>query len=459
MNFTSPLFLFGFLPLTIIGYFLVLLAAGRAKLSLPNLFILIASLVFYFSSSPLAIAILFLGCYIDIVLAKRFERTRDCRLLVIGVGLALTVLFYFKYLGFALDNIDSMLAIFGLGSISLPHPVLIAGVSFFTFHRISFLVDVYRGDAQIPRSFRDYLLYILIFPHMIAGPIVRFKEISAQLNQRSHSVNSFAHGAQRFTVGLAKKVLIADTLSIYVDQVFSGLPGETSLIAAWTAMLCYALQIYFDFSGYSDMAIGLAKLFCFTFPENFNSPYLSRSVTQFWRRWHITLSSWMRDYLFIPLGGNRVSQLRYYLNLWGVFLASGIWHGASWNFVLWGAAHGAMISLEKGTRWRWLGRGTTLLFLLLSWVLFRAKDLTEASLMFSALFSVSGFSSLLTLSSPMLLSIKSTLLFALLYCIVEPYITRWLARDLRPSLVISLLILSLARIFAFDFRPFIYFRF
>ncbi|MEJ0063331.1 MAG: MBOAT family O-acyltransferase [Alphaproteobacteria bacterium] len=265
---------------------------------------------------------------------------------------------------------------------------LLLGISFITFHRISYLVDSYKGRAVPPRGFLDCALYIFLFPQLIAGPIIRYHDIGEQIHDRKHTVEGFLAGFFRFSVGLAKKLIIADPLGLVVDKIFDYPAGQTSFMFAWGGIIAYTLQIYFDFSGYSDMALGLGRMMGFRFPENFNRPYISRSVTEFWTRWHISLSNWMRLYLYIPLGGNRLSVARTYANLWIVFLISGIWHGASWNFVAWGAYYGFFLSLERAVVSSALSRISvpgalrhvlTLLIVIVGWVFFRSPSLNYAT--------------------------------------------------------------------------------
>jgi len=270
-------------------------------------------------------------------------------LTAISVMLNVGLLAYFKYANFFVENINEVLAAIGIEQIKWTAVTLPIGISFFTFQKMTYAVDVYRGVYHPLKKPTDFALYILMFPQLIAGPIVRFNEIANQIEDRSWNENNNNRltGFFRFTVGLAKKVLIANVLGEQVDLIFGLGQLEFNTVTAWIGIVAYAFQIYFDFSGYSDMAIGIGRMIGFDFPENFNNPYISRNITEFWRRWHITLGRWMRDYLYIPLGGNRVSTMRLYFNLWVVFLISGLWHGAAWNFVIWGAFHGLFLVMDK----------------------------------------------------------------------------------------------------------------
>ncbi len=264
-----------------------------------------------------------------------------------AVAVNLIVLLVFKYADFTIENVNVALAVFGTRPLLLPHLLLPIGISFFTFHAISYVVDVYRRDASAQKRPVEAALYLLVFPQLIAGPIVRYRQIATQLTERVTTTPDFAYGVQRFIVGLGKKMLIANTLAGPVDRIFGMPAGEITTAHAWLAVVCYTLQIYFDFSGYSDMAIGLGRMFGFHFPENFNYPYIASSVQDFWRRWHMSLSAWFRDYVYIPLGGNRTSTGRMYFNLVLVFFLCGLWHGASWTFVVWGLFHGLFLVIER----------------------------------------------------------------------------------------------------------------
>src|SRR6185436_9027443 len=308
----------------------------------------------------------------------------------------LASLAFFKYAGFLAANLNALLGATGLGAVPVPAVVLPIGISFFTFHAISYVVDVYRRDAVAQKGPVEAALYLLLFPQLIAGPIIRYRDIAAQLTARVVDLDGFATGVRRFVVGLGKKMLIANIVAVPADRLFALPAGELTAAHAWLAASCYTLQIYFDFSGYSDMAIGLAQLFGFRFKENFNYPYVSQSIQEFWRRWHISLSAWFRDYLYVPLGGNRVAPGRVYLNLVTVFFLCGLWHGASWTFVVWGLYHGAFLVLERLGLAAWLGRMPralrhvyALLVVMVGWVFFRAESLSAAAGLLQAM---AGFS-------------------------------------------------------------------
>ena len=383
MVFSSVLFLFYFLPAFLLLYWGV---PPRFK----NLVALVASLLFY-AWGGLNFLALFLGSVVVNFFLIRFmdaahERWKQRIFLIISIILNVSMLFYFKYANFFLENASAMRGYLGGPPLSWEKVVLPIGISFFTFEKLTYTIDVYRGVNKPLKSFWDFLLYIMLFPKMIAGPIVRFHEIAGQLTDRQafDTVDEKLAGLFRFAMGLAKKVLIANVLGEQADAIFKLDPATLAPFTAWIGAIAYTFQIYFDFSGYSDMAIGLGRMMGFQFPENFNSPYVSRSITEFWQRWHITLGRWMRDYLYIPLGGNRVHPSRLYVNLWTVFILSGFWHGAAWTFIAWGAYHGLWLVLERLVLlrvYRRLGVLSilpTFLVTVVGWVLFRAETLSGA---------------------------------------------------------------------------------
>ncbi len=334
MYFHAQTFLYLFLPTVLAAYYLV----PAARIGIRNGFLFGASLFFYAWGEKEFVAVLFGSLVVNFALAKRIEHSSGRKLwLAVTVFANLALLLWLKYAGFL------------AGIVGLTPPVvhLPIGVSFFTFQAISYAVDVYRRDVPAERSFLRFGLYVFLFPHLIAGPIVRYADLAASLATRDHTLDRFADGVRRFTTGLAKKVLLADTLAVVADQAFRLPPADLAMSAAWVGMLAYSLQIYFDFSGYSDMAIGLGKIFGFEFAENFRHPYAAASVTDFWRRWHVSLSSWFRDYVYVPLGGNRGSSVATYRNLLIVFVLCGLWHGANWTFLVWGVWHGAFLILER----------------------------------------------------------------------------------------------------------------
>ena len=400
MLFSSSVFLFAFLPAVLLGYYVIFRGMRRAQ----NGLLLASSLLFYAWGEPWFVLVM-MGSILANYLFGRWVHAWKLRgrRLFLPVSAAcvcnLGLLFVFKYLTFTLENLNLL-------GLNTPVPVieLPIGISFFTFQAMSYVLDVAMGTAEVQRSPFGLGLYISLFPQLIAGPIVKYATVADEIQGRKETWDDFSAGCCRFLVGLGKKVLLSNQLALVADAAWDAPAGELSAAFAWLGSLCYTLQIYYDFSGYSDMAIGLGRMFGFHFLENFNYPYLSGSIKEFWRRWHISLSSWFRDYLYIPLGGNRKGRLRTELNKGLVFLCTGLWHGASWNFVLWGLWHGAFIVAEdllppRGKIRRWAGHVVTPLVVLLGFVLFRADTLPEAGRMFSQM--VSGFS--FTLQSDALL--------------------------------------------------------
>jgi alginate O-acetyltransferase complex protein AlgI len=386
--FASPIFLFLFLPLTLAAY---VLAPRRAR----NAVLLVASAVFYLWGEGLYIALVAASVLANwgfgLAIGTSDEPAVRKRWLALAIVTNLGTLAVFKYANFAVANFNALAPVVALAPVALATIPLPLGISFFTFHAISYVVDVYKRNAHAERRLPDFALYILLFPQLIAGPIIRWRDIAAQLTQRDQRLADFAYGVRRLALGLGKKVLIANTLGTVADRIFALPATELSTPVAWLGLACYTLQIYFDFSGYSDMAIGLMRMFGFRILENFNYPYVAQSIREFWRRWHISLSNWFRDYLYIPLGGNQRGSLRAYANLATVFLLCGLWHGASWPFVIWGAWHGFFLVVERAGLDRALARIGALrhLYALLAvmggWVLFRCETLPQAMSYYAAL--------------------------------------------------------------------------
>jgi alginate O-acetyltransferase complex protein AlgI len=391
MVFSSPIFLFLFLPVLLAAYYSI-----RPELRNPVL--LLASLCFYIWGEGVYVAVLLASIGLNYAFGLLLGRVRGrvAARAVLGLAVAanLALIAVFKYANFFVDNLNVLLPLLHLRPIALAPVHLPLGISFFTFQALSYVVDVYRRDVAAQRSLLDFALYKTLFPQLIAGPIVRYRDVAADLPGAGRGVafDAFAAGVRRFILGLAKKMLLANPLAVAADGIF-GIPADGLTPGlAWLGIACYSLQIYFDFSGYSDMAIGLGAMFGFRFPENFDYPYLSRSVSEFWRRWHISLSRWFRDYLYIPLGGNRRGRARTDFNLLVVFLLCGLWHGASWNFILWGLLHGAFLIAERkglGRRiealWTPLRHAYLLLVVLVTWVFFRSPTVPYALSYLSAM--------------------------------------------------------------------------
>ena len=383
MIFSSAEFLFLFLACTLLGYYNPFFRGRRFR----NVFLLLVSLFFYAWGEPVNVLLLLASIAVNWWFGRRVERSVNHRraLLTAAVVFNLAGLFVFKYLGFVCRNLA------GLGlpapEVSLALPI---GISFYTFQAMSYVIDVYRGKSPAQRSILDVGLYVAFFPQLIAGPIVRYETVAQEIHSRQETWADFCAGVPRFIVGLGKKVILANNMAIIADAAF-GLVHPLSAPMAWLGAVAYALQIYFDFSGYSDMAIGMGRMFGFHFLENFDHPYLAVSITDFWRRWHISLSTWFRDYVYIPLGGNRVSPRRHLMNLFVVWLLTGIWHGANWTFILWGMGYFLLLMAEKyGHIHRKLGklsRVWTLFWVLMLWVLFRAESISAAGSYLAAMFT------------------------------------------------------------------------
>lgn len=397
MLFTAPSFLFVFLPL-VLALHLVPHPAWR------NALLLVASLVFYASGAGAFTSLIVASIVANYLAALAIDRYRDQPagrwLLRATVAANLAGLVVCKYTAFLGANLNALLGRAGIGPLGVPDITLPIGISFFTFHAISYVVDVARRDAVAQKRPMEAALYLLFFPQLIAGPIIRYREIADQLPRRSVGLDDMAYGVRRFVVGLAKKMLIANTLALPADRIFALPAGDLTTATAWLGVGCYTLQLYFDFSGYSDMAIGLGRMFGFHFPENFRYPYVATSVQEFWRRWHLSLSAWFRDYLYVPLGGNRAAPARVYVNLITVFALCGLWHGASWTFVVWGLFHGAFLVMERLAgrerrpaptgAWRVIGHVYALLVVMVGWVFFRAGSLAEASRLLAAMAGVTS---------------------------------------------------------------------
>lgn len=396
MVFSSILFLYLFLPLTLLAYFL---AGPRLR----NTVLLLASLLFYaWGEMGYVLLMLFsivANWGVGLMIEQARQQGRSGKpVLAAGIAINLLPLAFFKYGNFLADNINSLLSVANIGTLHLDTVHLPIGISFFTFQAISYIVDVYRRAADVQNNPLNLALYISLFPQLIAGPIVRYHDVARQISSRVTTAADFSYGILRFVSGLAKKVLIANNMGAVADHVFSLPAGELSAGLAWLGLIAYTLQIYYDFSGYSDMAIGLGRMFGFHFLENFNYPYISQSISEFWRRWHISLSSWFRDYLYIPIGGNRVGLARNYFNLLVVFFLCGLWHGASWVFVIWGLYHGFFLVLERSpvggrllaTLPVPLRHVYTLLVVMIGWVFFRAETLDHALQYIAALINFSG---------------------------------------------------------------------
>ena len=471
MVFSSNIFLFFFLPIFLIAYFVT-------PQKFRNYTLLLFSLIFYAYGAPDFVFLLVGECIVNYFIVRGMAKTEKTGtkkwLCALSIVMALGLLLYFKYANFFMENLNAILGWMHHEPVGWMKVALPIGISFFTFQSITYTIDVYRGTTPPSNKLTDYVLYIMMFPQLIAGPIVNYNSVAAQLVERTSTMEDRVVGFYRFIIGLGKKVLIANTLAAYADQVFAMNYGDLATGTAWIGILSYTFQIYFDFSGYSDMAIGLGKMMGFKFPENFNDPYTSRSVTEFWKRWHMTLGNFIMNYLYIPLGGNRKGKGRMYLNLWLCFLLSGLWHGASWTFVLWGAFHGLFICADKlflkdllKKAGKWPAVILTFFVVNMGWVLFRVDTAADAGGFYQALFSFKG-----GMTQPGDILFWFTFALAVVFsfltlfkggqklqdAIFDDHYSKGLSWTMF-ALCLVLFILSAGSLCVSDFNPFIYFRF
>ena len=463
MLFSSATFLFAFLPVVALLYYLIPKRCMAAR----NLFLTGASLLFYAWGEPRFVLVMLLVIVSSWIFACKIEASaKNARkgFLLVAVSVDLTVLFIFKYLGFFTENLNRLPFV----RLPVPQITLPIGISFFTFQAISYVVDVYRGEAA-QKSLWDVMLYIAFFPQLIAGPIVRYSDFADQIHNRQESLQNWNRGGYRFAIGLGKKVILSNNLAYVADAAFSSV-GNLSFSMAWIGAVGYSLQLYFDFSGYSDMAIGLGKMLGFDFNKNFDYPYISTSVSEFWRRWHISLGSWFRDYIYIPLGGNRVSTLKHIRNILVVWALTGLWHGASWNFVLWGVYYGLFLLLEKFVLQKylkkipsWLCTVYTMLVVMIGWVFFSQTDFGALGHYLGTMFGIgaSGFidkTALYYLKTGFIL-----LLISILMCRPAPYqyFKRLVRRRPVAAVIINLILfaLSIAYMVYNSYTPFLYAKF
>ena len=464
MVFSTPLFLFYYLTLVLLVYYVT---PTRFR----NFVLLIASLFFYYWGEQSYTVIMLLSIGIDYTHGLLVHRCKE-RGNVTGARLAvassvifnLAILFFFKYWDFAARSLEAA----GIGFLPVLNISLPIGISFYTFQTMSYTIDVYRGDSKVQKNIVHFGTFVTLFPQLIAGPIIKYKDLDEQLGNRTHTVDRFASGVRRFMVGLAKKLLLANNLGQLWDVFKATAPEELTFVGAWLGIIGFAFQIYFDFSGYSDMAIGLGRLFGFDFMENFNYPYISKSITEFWRRWHISLSTWFREYLYIPLGGNRCSKGRWLMNLLVVWAATGIWHGASWNYLFWGLYFFCLLILEKLLLGKWLQKLPAVFqhlyviaLVLISWAIFALEDAAHLAAYLGAMAGLNGAPILngqtlyqLCNFLPVLIlaSFASTPLGANLWRRIN---SRWI----QIILLVVAMILCTAYVVASTYNPFLYFRF
>lgn len=483
MVFSSLTFLYIFLPAVLVLNFII-------HKKFKNALLLTASILFYawggVSYTSILIVSIILNFVIGKLISKHLNKTKSRYYLTLGLAINLGLLGVFKYSNFVVENLNILFESISI-SFSVPAPgiLLPIGISFYTFQALSYLIDVYKKRTPVQNNIVDLALYISLFPQLIAGPIVRYNDIATQLSKRDNNLANFSSGIERFTIGLAKKVLIANQFALLADTAFSIAPSNLSTVIAWAGIVAYTFQIYFDFSGYSDMAIGLGRMFGFKFLENFNFPYIAKSIREFWRRWHISLSNWFRDYLYIPLGGNRKGNYRTYFNLLIVFFVTGIWHGASWNFVAWGMIHGLFMIIEKlgfdrilERMWKPIQHIYTLFIVMMAWVLFRANDFTHAWGYFKSMFSyksldlnmdvLATFNNNEVYTITVIAILSSTLLWVKLYDMTRSFVVSRngltkIASISYTFLVIAfvtlVMVLSTTYLVTNSYNPFIYFRF
>lgn len=466
MVFSSTIFLCVYLPLVLLGYY-ICPKKGR------NLFLLIASLVFYAWGEPKYVFLMIFSILVNYIFGRLMDKNRGRQkrmklLLVLSVVIDLGLLSVFKYTDFIITNVN---AIFG-SSFDLLKIALPIGISFYTFQAMSYTIDVYRNDVRVQKNLIDFGMYITMFPQLIAGPIVRYADVQDQLAERSVTTADFSEGVMRFVVGLGKKVLLANQMGAVWSEIYA-LGGDVSALMAWTGAIAYTFQIYFDFSGYSDMAIGLGRMFGFKFPENFRYPYQSVSITDFWRRWHITLSTWFKEYLYIPLGGNRYGLARQALNLLIVWSLTGFWHGAGWNFVMWGLYYFVILFIEKLFLLKALDKLPklfrhvyALLLIVIGWVIFASDDvgvlLPYLGSMFGANGAVGGMDVYTLFTKAVLIIIccvASTELPKRLFLSATGAMNEKAAFTIKSVMTIALLALSMILLIGDSYNPFLYFRF
>jgi alginate O-acetyltransferase complex protein AlgI len=468
MVFTTHIFIFYFLPLFLAVYYLL-------PFKVRNLWITLASYVFYGWWEPWFICLMMFTTVMDFIWGKVVTRPgasvfQRKAAVAACVATNLGFLGFFKYYVFTAENLNRLLLLVGAEPFNVMRVILPIGISFYTFHSLTYVIDLYRGHATPAKSFTDFSAFVALFPDLVAGPIIRYKTLAAQLAAREHTVTRFASGVCIFVLGFGKKVLLANPMGEVADAAFNA--HAPLALDAWVGVVAYAFQIYFDFCGYSDMAVGLGRMLGFEFLKNFDAPYRAESITDIWRRWHISLSSVLRDYLYFPLGGNRKGETRTYVNLAVVMLLGGLWHGASWNFVLWGGYHGGLLAYE-----RWRGKTSlydrfprpvrtvfTFLLMLFGWVWFRSENFSHGLNYFAAMFGLNHPAA----SAPLLGAILYTpfhlaVLALCAFLVFQPLQAHdWATRPLtlpRFALLVPLFLVSLAVMFAQSFNPFLYFQF
>lgn len=467
------MFLFLFLPLTLGIYYI-------SPKKIKNASLLIASLFFYAWGEPVYVFLMIFSIIVDYINGMKVEKYIDLnqkekafKVVILSAVINLLILCFFKYSDFLISNLNTVFNL-NMKLLNLPLPI---GISFYTFQTMSYTIDIYKGEAKAQHNILDFGAYVTLFPQLVAGPIVRYETVATQINTREHSLEKFAEGVNRLIIGLSKKVILSNQLAIVADGVFSSSISSLSFLEAWIGIICYTLQIYYDFSGYSDMAIGLGKMFGFDFLENFNYPYISQTVSEFWRRWHISLGSWFRDYVYIPLGGSRVSKVKLYRNLFVVWLLTGVWHGANWTFIVWGLYFGFFIILERAfldkilCKIPQLFRHFYLMFVVIvGWVFFRADNIEYALSFIQRMFLIGDVSFLNPRFYIYINDIKWILLISIIMStpIVKNALEAFCRRNnpsedvigVAQTIMLSVLFLtSIIILINVNYNPFLYFRF
>jgi len=470
MLFSSLTFLFGFLPLLIILYFII------KNRTYKNIILLIFSLIFYAWGEPKYILLMLftiLVVYLLGLLLDKYDKNKKYLqkkiTLIISIVFVVGNLIYFKYTNFIIENINNIFN----GNITIANIILPIGISFYSFQILSYIIDLYRKKIKVQKNFFSLAMYVVFFPQLIAGPIVRYETVEDEINNRKENINDIIKGTKRFIIGLSKKVIIANQMAIIADMVFNNYNNTYGTIILWLGAICYTFQIYFDFSGYSDMAIGLGKIFGFHFLENFNYPYISKSITEFWRRWHISLSSWFKDYIYIPLGGNRVKKLKWIRNVLIVWGLTGLWHGASWNFIIWGIFYGILLLLEKIVLNKYLEKTHdiikwiyTIVIVVIGWTIFRANTLNDLIYFIKTMFiyKKTNWISILTtdlsiVNSLMFLIPAFIFSFPIIKKIKEKYENNIGYTIISNIILLGLLGICIVYLTSSSYNPFIYFRF
>lgn len=458
MVFSSLIFLFCFLPIFLICYFTF------QKRKIRNFVLLAFSLLFYGYGEPIYLCLMILSIIVNFIFAKIIDKKNSKFIFYLAIVFNLGFLFFFKYMNFFIGNINNIFQLnIGFLKVSLP-----IGISFYTFQILTYVIDVYKKEVPVQKSILNLGCYISAFPQLIAGPIVRYSTVNEELDNRKENFKDFAYGIKRFIIGLSKKAIIANEMAYVADTLFSSSIPQIGFIGVFIGSIAYTLQIYFDFSGYSDMAIGLGRMLGFHYLENFNYPYIATSITDFWRRWHISLSSFFRDYVYIPLGGNRCSIKKNIFNIMVVWTLTGLWHGASWNFILWGFYYGILLIFEKFILKKYIEKFPnflkhiyTLCFVVIGWIIFYFTDMNSLINTLKGLLGVYGFGDFILLNHLQIFKVRTILLFIFGIIFSMPIYKKILKNEtsIENVILLILFLISILFILASSYNPFIYFRF